>query len=239
MKVGADLTGGLAWHLRALVARHWLWAPFRAQLEAWLIGWSPPTRMLLLVGPSAGWCLPDNFLTRFDHLHAVDIDPAAEPLFRLLHGGALRRAGADLSWSRMDFFADPAGVLAAHPEAAVLFCNVAGQRCVQVRDPLAVEAEMAALQGLLRGRDWASFHDLLSARTLVAPPARSLSGHVGAHELLASLGLGGEWFDHLTGCLLPPDAARRILPWRFKRRRLHLIEAGWVEAVERSSASAS
>ena len=239
MKVGADLTGGLAWHLRALVARHWLWAPFRAQLEAWLIGWSPPTRMLLLVGPSAGWCLPDNFLTRFDHLHAVDIDPAAEPLFRLLHGGALRRAGADLSWSRMDFFADPAGVLAAHPEAAVLFCNVAGQRCVQVRDPLAVEAEMAALQGLLRGRDWASFHDLLSARTLVAPPARSLSGHVGAHEILASLGLGGEWFDHLTGCLLPPDAARRILPWRFKRRRLHLIEAGWVEAVERSSASAS
>jgi len=239
LKVGADLTGGLFWHLRALVARHMLWAPFRAQLEAWLFGWSPPARILLLVGPSAGWCLPDNFLTRFDHLHAVDIDPAAESLFRLLHGGALRRAGADLSWSRMDFFADPAGVLAAHPEAAVLFCNVAGQRCVQVRDPLAVEAEMAALQGLLRGRDWASFHDLLSARTVASPPARSLPGHVGAHELLASLGLGGEWFDHLTGRLLPSDAARRILPWRFKRGRLHLIEAGWVEAAGRSSASAS
>ena len=239
MKVGADLTGGLFWHLRALVARHMLWAPFRAQLEAWLFGWSPPARILLLVGPSAGWCLPDSFLTRFDHLHAVDIDPAAEPLFRLLHGGALSRAGAGLSWSSRDFFADPAGVLGAYPGAAVLFCNVAGQRCVQVRDPLAVEAEMAALQGLLRGRDWASFHDLLSARTVASPPARSLPGHVGAHELLASLGLGGEWFDHLTGRLLPSDAARRILPWRFKRGRLHLIEAGWVEAAGRSSASAS
>ncbi len=229
MNKGADLTGGLFWHLRALVARHTLWTPFRAQLEDWLAGWAPPTRSLLLVGPSAGWSLPDSFLTRFDHLHAVDIDPAASALFGLLHGGALRSAGVCLSWSRTDFFADPAGVLAAHPEAAVLFCNVAGQRCVQVSDAAAVEAEMVALQALLQGSAWASFHDLLSAKTNVAPPAWSLSRHMGAQELLASRGLGGEWFDHLTGGLLPLHAARRILPWRFKRGRLHLIEAGWVE----------
>ena len=226
---GADLTGGLFWHLRAVVARHTLWTVFRAHLEDWLAGWTPPNRTLLLVGPSAGWCLPDSFLTRFDHLHAVDIDPAARPLFHLLHGGALRRAGACLSWSRTDFFADSAAVLAAHPEAAVLFCNVAGQRCVQVSDPAVVEAEMLALQALLHGRAWASFHDLLSAKTTLAPPARSLSQRMGAHGLLASYGLGGEWFDHLTGGLLPRHAARRILPWRFKRGRVHLIEAGWVE----------
>ena len=228
MKKGADLTGGLFWHLRAVVARKSLWSPFRSQLEDWLAGWSPPTRNLLLVGPSAGWCLPDSFLTRFDHLHAVDIDPAAPSFFRLLHGGALRSAGVSLTWSRRDFFADPAGVLAAHPDAAVLFCNVAGQRCVQVRDPLAVEAELAGLQRLLHGHNWASFHDLLSARTMASPPARSLSRHMGGRELLSGYGLGGEWFDHLTGQLLPPSAARLILPWRFKRGRLHLIEAGWV-----------
>ena len=111
----------------------------------------------------------------------------------------------------------------------MLFCNVAGQRCVQVSDAAAVEAEMVALQALLQGSAWASFHDLLSAKTNVAPPAWSLSRHMGAQELLASRGLGGEWFDHLTGGLLPLHAARRILPWRFKRGRLHLIEAGWVE----------
>ena len=229
MNKGADLTGGLFWHLRALVARHALWTPFRTQLEDWLAGWAPQSRSLLLVGPSAGWSLPDSFLTRFDHLHAVDIDPVAQPLFHLLHGGALRRAGASLFWSRTDFFADPAGVLAANPEAAVLFCNVAGQRCVQISDPAVVEAEMVALQALLQGRHWASFHDLLSAKTTVAPPALSLPERMGAHELLASSGLGGEWFDHLTGGLLPLHVARRILPWRFKRGRLHLIEAGWVE----------
>ena len=157
MNKGADLTGGLFWHLRAAVARRSLWAPFRAQLEDWLASWVPPSRKLLLVGPSAGWCLPDSFLTRFDHLQAVDIDPAAPSFFRLLHGGALHSAGVGLTWSQLDFFADPASVLAAHPDAAVLFCNVAGQRCVQVRDPGAVEAEMIALQAMMKGRSWATF----------------------------------------------------------------------------------
>ena len=229
MRKDADHTGGLFWHMRALVARRSLWAPFRLALEGWLCGWAPPRRSLLLVGASAGWCLPDSFLTRFDHLYAVDLDPVAEPLFRLLHGRALRRAGATLSWSRIDFFADPMRVLAAYPDAAVLLCNVAGQRCVQVRDPAAVEAEMARLQGLLRGRDWASFHDLLSGAAGVVLAPRALPARMEQRELLASLGLGGEWFDHLTGELLPQGTARLILPWRFDRGRLHLIEAGWVE----------
>ena len=229
MKTGADLTGGLFWHMRALVARRSLWAPFRADLESWLAEWSPAGATLLLVGPSAGWCLPDTFLTRFERLHAVDIDPAAQPLFRLLHGQRLRRAGVALSWSQGDFFADPASVLAASPGAAILFCNVAGQRCVQLRNADAVEAEMAAMKGLLAGRSWASFHDLLSGDANAAPPALQLRQHMGAHELLGALGFGGEWFDHLTGGLLPQKSPRRILPWRFNRGRLHLIEAGWVE----------
>jgi hypothetical protein len=229
LKSGADLTGGLFWHLRALVARRSLWAPFRHALEDWLASWSPPSRALLLVGPSAGWCLPDSFLVRFEHIHAVDIDPAAQPLFGLVHGRALREAGAFVSWSRVDFFADPARVLSAHPHAAILFCNVAGQRCVQIRDAAVVEAQMDALRGLLQGRSWASFHDLLSSNTNATPAARRLTQHMDAHEFLASCGLGGEWFDHLTGKLLPQGAPRRILPWRFQRGRLHLIEAGWVE----------
>ena len=229
MKKGADRTGGLFWHIRALVARRTLWAPFRAGVEDWLTGWKPPCVTLLLVGPSAGWCLPDSFLTRFSRLEAFDIDPAAQPLFRFVHGGAMRRAGVSLSWTKADFFADIPGILAAHPGAAVLFCNVAGQRCIQTPDARVVEAEMLRLQGLLEGRCWASFHDLLSGKVSVALPNRHLSGRMDARDLVASYGLGGEWYDHSTGNLLPKGAPRRILPWRFQRGRLHLIEAGWVE----------
>lgn len=229
MKKGADRTGGVFWHMRALVARHTFWTPFRVEVEAWLASWKPSQRRLLLIGPSAGWCLPDSFLTRFDHIDAVDIDPHAPRLFSLVHGGALRRAGVSLAWSSADFFANPAAVLAAYPDAAVLFCNIAGQRCIQVADATAVEAEMLRLRGLLKGRSWASFHDLLSAKVSVALEPRDLARSMDAYTLLSSYGLGGEWFDHLTGALLPEDAPRRILPWRFKRDRLHLIEAGWVE----------
>ena len=229
LKRGADRTGGLFWHMRALVSRRSLWAPFRAGVEDWLATWTPPCDELLLVGPSAGWCLPDAFLTRFARLQAFDIDPAAQPLFRLVHGGALRRAGVTLSWTQADVFADISGMLAAHPGTAILFCNVAGQRCIQTPDARLVEAEMERLQHLLRGRCWASFHDLLSGHASLELPERRLTGPMEARDLIASYGLGGEWYDHSTAKLLPRSAPRRILPWRFERGRVHLIEAGWVE----------
>jgi hypothetical protein len=45
--------------------------------------------------------------------------------------------------------------------------------------------------------------------------------------VLRQYGLAGEWFDHLTAALLPENAPRMILPWRFQRDRLHRVEAGW------------
>ena len=88
---------------------------------------------------------------------------------------------------------------------------------------------MVRLQLLLQGRCWASFHDLLSGHASLILPQRRLAGRMEARDLIASYGIGGEWYDHSTGQLLPLSAPRRILPWRFERGRVHLIEAGWVE----------
>lgn len=58
-------SGGLTYHLRALRWRRRLWAPFRAQVAAWLAAWQPPCSELLLLGPSAGYTLDPAFLSRF------------------------------------------------------------------------------------------------------------------------------------------------------------------------------
>jgi len=207
-----DLTGGLRWHMRAFARRAGLWAPFRFALAQWLETWRPNADRLLLVGPSAGWCLPTSFLARFSQISAVDLDPAARVLFGLNHAALRGR----LVWRTEDFFADRARILEEHADRAVLLCNLAGQRRFRLR---------AALEG----RDWASFHDLMSGPCAFAPLwPRSLDARPDGERLLRDYGLDGEWLDHLTADLLPPAQARMILPWRFKRDRLHLVEAGWV-----------
>ncbi len=220
-----DITGGIAWHVRAFVSRNTLWAPFRQTLADVLARWKPPARRLLLIGPSAGWCIPDALLARFDEIHGVDIDRSAEFLFRRIHAQALH--GRRLTWDFVDFFSDPQSILAAFPDHAILLCNVAGQRRFHHVDWRSTEAEMAALRSFLSDRYWASFHDLLSGIAASDLSPLSLPMRAEGADVLRQCGLSGEWFDHLTSSLLPIAAPRTILPWRFKRDRLHLIEAGW------------
>ncbi|MBV8167011.1 MAG: hypothetical protein JO021_09485 [Alphaproteobacteria bacterium] len=233
MLLGSLLTpsGGLEWHLRALRRRHRDWADFRGALADWLDAWRPAQPGLLLLGPSAGWCLPDAFLARFRRLDAVDLDPLAPLLFRALHGRALAAAGATLAFARRDALDDLDALLARHPDHAVLFANVLGQRRLHRSDVAHTEAELAALSGRLHGRAWASFHDRLSGRTadLAAPPqAFGCAGVLPPDDLAERVGAAGEWLDHLTTHVLPGDAARRILPWPLRPGRIHWVEAGAV-----------
>ena len=59
-------TGGLIYHWRAWRYRRSLWRPFIEPLAIWLADWTPAERALLLVGPSAGYCLPAALLERFE-----------------------------------------------------------------------------------------------------------------------------------------------------------------------------
>ena len=220
-----DLTGGPVWNARALWRRKRLWLPFCRNVEAFLNDWPLQAQELVLIGPSAGWCLPEKFLRQFSTLHAIDPDPLAAFLFRFAHPHA--RIG---EWSRGDFFVDGEAFLMRHPHAAILFCNMLGQRRYVNRDVASVEAELGAIKQMMRGREWASFHDLLSGSG--PAPSRVLDLHSSQdHEgLLASLELSGEWLDHLTQDVFEFHQPRQIIPWQFAPKRVHLVEAGCVAA---------
>ena len=220
-----DLTGGPVWHARALWRRVHLWKPFRKNVENFLASWPVHSRELLLIGPSAGWCLPEKFLRGFSIVHAMDPDPFAAVLFRLNHPRA--RIGA---WQRADFFVEGDAFLNRHPGAAVLFCNVLGQRRYVNRDIESVENEMRQIKLRLRGRDWASFHDLLSGFGEASSEIKVLKSALDQATLLSSLDLSGEWLDHLTGNVFARSQTRQIIPWRFAPGRVHLVEAGYVNA---------
>jgi hypothetical protein len=218
-----DITGGLHWHLRAMIGRLYLWRPFLDDLREWLAGWTPQSDSLLIIGASAGWSLPDEFLARFKSIHCIDMDELAGPLFKLVH----HRVKERVQFHQRDFFAQPGACLADFPHAAVLLCNIAGQRCFQLKNPNATLSELAALRQRLQFREWASFHDLLSSGTTTDFRAVEIARRDQPEAIVSRFHLSGEWHDHLTHALLPEDWPRRIIPWRFGARQLHLIEAGF------------
>jgi hypothetical protein len=155
----------------------------------------------------------------------MDPDPFAAHLFRLKHARA--RLG---EWTRGDFFSEGDAFLARHSGAAVLFCNMLGQRRFVNRDISSVEREMGLIKQRLRGRDWVSFHDFLSGDGLTDRPAKALKSALEPATVLSSFDLSGEWLDHLTGDVLPRTQPRLIIPWQFASGRLHLVEAGYGNA---------
>lgn len=221
------LSGGLSWHARAL--RYWrLHEPFRREVHQFLSSWNPDTTAMVLVGPSAGWFLPDCFLTRFSRLTIIDLDRSAPFFFRLLHGRSLRAAAVHVRWILGDFTLQLNSTLEAEPRCAVLFCNILGQLGLERAD---YEAQLAALPARLAGHKWASFHDRYSKK--IRPTSMSSRpGFTTCQSLdpagLQRLGLAGEWTDHGTGQILPAGSMRRYLPWLITPARFHWVEAGAV-----------
>ena len=221
-------SGGLWWHLRAMRYRR-LHDPFRRSIASFLGAWSPGAVELIVVGPSAGWCLPRPFLHRFSRLMLVDLDTSAPFFFSVRHARALQRAGVRIEWRHEDFVRCLPEVLSVRPAAAVLFCNVLGQLALERGDH---ERCLALLPGWLTGRSWASFHDRFSA---ILPPA---DGRGDPHPfvshapmdaiMLRRFALSREWTDHGTDGVLPEGTVRHYLPWRIIPERFHWIEAGWV-----------
>ena len=238
-------SGGLRWHWRAWRSAA-LWSPTTAQIALWLAGLQPHSKRLLLLGPSAGWMLPTEWLLRFDSIHAMDIDPFARWLFGWRHGAALKAAGVGWDYQTGDALAALPRLLTAHPRACVLLDNLLGQLRFHApawQNPAVFTSlQLAEIKRLLNGREWGSVHDLLSGPAEVLPTeedfpaARSAVATVEFDRQsdvgwLSAAKPKGEWLDHLTDQVFPLGTKVQDIAWSFSPDYWHWLQAGWVQPL--------
>ena len=211
----------MVWHLRALRYRRTLWRDFRERVSDWLQAWQPPTDKLLIVGPSGGYTLDDEFLKRWQEIVAIEPDPLAR---RLL---CWRYPQVRWRFSELDILHRPGnGLLPQHfPAHAILFANVLGQ--------LAPRAEtesrkwLRALRADLGALHWASYHDVISTRRTPDVWSPRLTESTDLDGLLGHFWRGGELdvVDHGTHGLGQPDAeAADYCVWPLRPGHYHLVE---------------
>jgi hypothetical protein len=231
-------TGGLVYHWRARRHRERLWLPFRSAVAAWLAEVLPPTDELILVGPSAGHCLPSSHLARFPELLLLEPDALARWLFRReVVGPTISQVSEDLLLRPLlDGLPGLDGLLSQRPRASVLFCNLLGQLEFGLSS-----AEHAAWRAAfqrrilpaLAGRRWASFHDRWSMDRAASLPAlpvelrfdRAPNDEQLGVALFGSQGAPVEVLDHGTTGLFPEAGPHRYSNWQLTSKALHVVEA--------------
>lgn len=238
-------SGGLHWHWRAWRSAA-LWAPTNAQIACWLAGVQPCSKRLLLLGPSAGWMLPTDWLLRFESIDAMDIDPVAGWLFGLRHGPALKAAGIRWEYQTGDALAALPRLLTAHPRACVLLDNLLGQLRFHTpswQDPVVFTSQqLAEIKRQLQGREWGSVHDFLSGPAIGLPadqhfPAACsfVASQTAERQVdvtwLAAAKPQGNWLDHLTDEVFPAGTPVQDMAWAFSSDYWHWLQAGWVQPL--------
>ncbi|GAA5176466.1 hypothetical protein GCM10025771_11240 [Niveibacterium umoris] len=213
-------SGGLRWHLTALRRRAREWSAFRNTLAHWLDAWRPPCARLLLIGPSAGWTLPDALFTRFDEIRVLEPDPLARLAL------ARRIASPRLHFDTLDVFA-PGGLATLrtqYADHAVLFCNLLGQVAPDGDNA----AWYAGLRQALAGLHWASWHDIASsARPVDRHGVQTIAAGTPFDALIAHFWQGGtiEVTDHGSFALAHGEAFA-CTDWPLRDDQHHLV--GWI-----------
>jgi hypothetical protein len=163
-------SGGPIYHAKALLFKQKLWRRHREALQKFLEAWNPVEKNLVLIGPSGGYSLPEDFLNRFERLIVIDPDPIARFIFA-------KRFSRETEWM-MKFidFKDPKPFFESlPPNSAILFCNLLGQ--IAFKNAAQTGAK---LLDALQARNFASYHDALSGEdvdfdTELAPPGKRLT----------------------------------------------------------------
>ncbi len=233
--------GGLTYHFRALRHRQRLWQPFRSAIGAWLAEWQPNERHLVVVGPSAGYTLPLEWLLSFERLTLMDPDPLACWMLRrrLTHAAALqphlRRRAPEWTFVEEDHLLSEPDRLLRYLEsngpAAILFSNVLGQ-LGHLRTPRA--ASTLGIKGAIRetlfSRSWASYHDRVSGALAPTLPAGGLClrrrlDDAELRDLYRHTSHPLTLLDHDTDELFPENARHTYFSWQLIPGYYHLIEA--------------
>jgi hypothetical protein len=234
--------GGLRYHVRGYRHSETLWAPYRFALAEWLYGWEPREKKLVVVGPSAGWCVQPFFFERFDEVLCLEPDPVAHFLFRRRLSRAPLDHQPELRFDARDhLLAGPdalARLLDAEGEVAVLFSNVLGQVRVLLGatdpDDPRLAGVRQSVHTALRGRPWASFHDRVSGEL---EPV--LEGRLDADRRLSDAELRDQFYaaampdggapppllDHLTAGFFPEERPHAYFSWPLMPGQFHLVEA--------------
>lgn len=199
-------SGGLKYHVRAMLHQH-EWHSFKRDLGHWLDSFARSSTSLILIAPSGGYTIPNDWLKKFSQIYAYDFDPLAPLFFRWQH------RGLNLKFSVQDVFGENGQlslnpltqILEAHKDSAVLFSNVIGQLLLEY--PIPDEDWLKFLLMLrqrLEGRTWASYHDSFTKEH-------------------------GEIFDHLTASGAFNEWTKGLdqqeLKWNLTPKSLHTIMA--------------
>ncbi len=233
LKYAFSPSGGALYHFISYRRVDGAWRAFRASVRAWLGHWrTDDSRELMIFGPSAGWTLPLEEFAMARRLVIIEPDPIA----RILLSRRLRAAGVSLEvvdWISdarlLPWFSkspsDFADFLGSHPNADILFANLLGQVSLHMSsaERTSGEAQRLFLEAL-RGRRWASYHDLYSG-----PGAASLSASSVAPTDLSQMdGIAAATFasgpvtDHETQWLSGGRTTSLAL-WPMTESQMHLI----------------
>jgi hypothetical protein len=247
----SNVTGGFFWHWQAWRSQA-NWRPTVEVLEAWLQlqTKNKSSDSLVIIGASAGWMMPTNWLCQFKEVHTFDIDPLAAPLFRWRHGQHLRNKGTALTCHTQNALSDLPRLLSDYSQACIFFDNVLGQLRFTESEVQSAEKNISQIVKCLKGREWGSVHDRMSGPvrknlklgsvthatngtqgTQVLWP--ETSGHLDnsdeAQQWLSRLTAQSPWLDHLTGNVFNKTTAVHNLAWAFKPNYWHWLQAGWVK----------
>lgn len=244
----SNVTGGFFWHWQAWRSQA-NWRPTVEALEAWLQLQTKEksSDSLVIIGASAGWMMPTNWLCQFKEVHTFDIDPLAAPLFRWRHGKHLRNNGTALTCHTQNALSDLPSLLRDHSKACIFFDNVLGQLRFTDSEVQSTEKNISQIVKCLKGREWGSVHDRMSgpvSKVLKLDPGKNgthgtyglcpeTSGHLDmsdeAQKWLSQINAQSPWLDHLTDHVFDKTTAVHNFAWAFKPSYWHWLQAGWVK----------
>ena len=238
-----NVTGGLFWHWQAWRSQV-AWKPTVDAIEVWLKLQTKDSssNSVLVIGASAGWMMPTDWLCQFKEVHTYDIDPLAAPLFRWRHESKLRMKGTALTCHTQNALSDLPSLLCAHPQACLFFDNVLGQLRFTESGVKSAEKSISQIVRCLNGREWGSIHDRMSGPVNAAFKLDGnvngkwpeTSGHLDKNDevqnWLSRINAQSPWLDHLTENVFGQKTAVHNLAWAFKSNYWHWLQAGWVKS---------